>query len=241
MANGQEKPAKPSASAQSDADQASRTGKDSTEELKVQKKTPSAAAGSKVQLLSLKTDRSFQTDQDVPDGSRADNLEYRSPLRDQQTVPLMAAYLPPMPYGDPYGQYGHQYSPWPLMEEEKVPEEDALWDDDQLDPRPDAPEAEDDNENGLDLLESFRGDKVETGPPINENVAKMANDLWAKGRDPKIIKTLCEQYPTPENTLQVGKLDLNEVISAIPKHVRARDLKIQDIQGVMARAAVPAV
>ena len=240
---GQEKPAKPSASAQPEGDQASRTGKDSTEKPKAQKKkTPSAAAGSEVQLLSLETDRSFQMDQDTPDRSRADNLAYCSALRDRQTVLLMAAYLPPMRYGDPYGQYGYQYPPWPLMEEEEVPEKDALWDDDQLDPRPDAPEADDDDENGLDLLESFHRDEGETGPAINENVAKMVNDLWAKGRDPKIIKTLCEQYPTPENTLQVGKVDLNEeVISAIPKHVRARDLKIQAIQGVMARAAVPAV
>ena len=96
--------------------------------------------------------------------------------------------------------------------------------------------------NRLDLLESFRRDEGETGPLINENVAKMVNDLWAKERNPKIIKTLYEQHPTPENTLKMGKVDLNEeVISAIPKHVRARDLKIQAIQGVMARAAVKIV
>ena len=78
------------------------------------------------------------------------------------------------------------------------------------------------------------------GPPLTGQVAGVINDIWSEGRKPSVVKELCEKHPRPSN-MDVHKLDLNdEVIAAVPKWARARDLRLRAIQGNIARASVPA-
>ena len=79
------------------------------------------------------------------------------------------------------------------------------------------------------------------GPDVTDDVARVANDIWEKGRKAQTMKSLFEKYPRPGN-VACQKVDLNEeVISAILKFARARDLRLRAVQGMIARACVPAV
>ena len=77
----------------------------------------------------------------------------------------------------------------------------------------------------------------EDGEPVGEKLANLTNQLWDKGRDCQRLRECYEQHARPSN---VHKIDINdEVVNAIPQHVKVRDIRLRAAQGVVARAAVP--
>ncbi len=81
----------------------------------------------------------------------------------------------------------------------------------------------------------------EVGPPVNEEISRVINAMWNRGKDSKVVKDLCAKYPRPEN-IKPQRVDINdEIISGIPKHTKTRDYQLRAAQQSLARAVVPAV
>ena len=79
----------------------------------------------------------------------------------------------------------------------------------------------------------------EDGAPVRDSLAVLVNQIWDKGKDRDKIKECLQNYPRPSN-IQAQKVDLNEeVIGAIPKVARSRDMRLRAIQGIVARTTVP--
>ena len=93
-----------------------------------------------------------------------------------------------------------------------------------------------------DLLAGFRERYVdEDGPPLPEDMAKAVNAMWKKGKDAERAKELYRTYPRPSN-LAAQKVDINtEIVAALPKHAKTKDISLRAVQTAIARATVPAV
>ena len=93
-----------------------------------------------------------------------------------------------------------------------------------------------------DLLAEARAayEDSDTGEPLSQAVAEIANGIWNKGRNPKMLKELANKHRRPSNT-QIHKVDLNEEVSStMPSYARARDLRMWAIQANIAKASIPA-
>ena len=99
-----------------------------------------------------------------------------------------------------------------------------------------------DNDDEGDLLSAYRERYAdEEGPPMGDQLARVTNDIWVRGRDPTKVKDIMVKHPRPSN-LKCQKVDINpEVLSSIPKPARTRDAKLRAVQNGVARAAVPIV
>ena len=199
------------------------------------RRTPSAAAGSARQLAG--SSPSAELDDNLT------NMGMRSPLVDPglpaQPFFPMPMWANPMFMGP--GTLGMpQLSDWESVEAEVTSSDE---DGDGLSlGAPHQPEGEDD----VDMVDlsgavNIGHDDEDGGEEVSGPVVDVTNDIWDKGRNPKTMKTLFEKYPRPSN-VACHKVDLNEqVIAAIPKFARARDLRLRAVQGLIARACVPAV
>ena len=106
-----------------------------------------------------------------------------------------------------------------------------------------APEIDMTADDGDDDLMSAYWERFadEEGPPMGEQLVKVANDIWMRGRDPNAVKDIMTKHPRPAN-LKCQKVDINpEVLSSIPKPARTRDAKLRAVQNGVARAVVPIV
>ena len=199
------------------------------------RRTPSAAAGSARQLAGSSPSAEL-------DDNRT-NMGMRSPLVDPGLpaqpffpMPMWAnlMFMGPGTLGMP------QLSDWESAEAEVTSsDEDG---DGLFLGAPHQPEGED----HVDMVDlggavNISHDDEDGGEEVSGPVTDVTNDIWDKGRNPKTMKTLFEKYPRPSN-VACHKVDLNEqVTAAIPKFARARDLRLQDVQGLIAPACVPAV
>ena len=194
-------------------------------------KTASAAAGSARQLH-----------------AGSDDMTMRSPLVDpglaRQTSQPFYDYPMPMGMWNPM-LMGQRFMPSvPHMtwdEDDSGDDEESCLDGDQVDEVGET--GCDDDIDKLDLLGAVHSvhDDEDGGPDVSNSVASVTNDIWDKGCNSKTMKTLFEKYPWPGN-VSCYKVDLNdEVISAVPKWSRARDLRLRAVQGMIARESVPAV
>ncbi len=81
----------------------------------------------------------------------------------------------------------------------------------------------------------------DTGPPVDEAIAKVINAMWNKGRDTRVVKDLVQKYPRPEN-IKPQRVEINEeVIMGLPKFAKSRDFQLRAAQQSIARAVVPSV
>ena len=104
-----------------------------------------------------------------------------------------------------------------------------------------APEIDMTADDGDDDLMSAYWERFadEEGPPMGEQLVKVANDIWMRGGDPNAVKDIMTKRPRPAN-LKCQKVDINpEVLSSISKPARTRDAKLRAVQNGMARAVVP--
>ena len=97
-----------------------------------------------------------------------------------------------------------------------------------------------DEDDDADILGMYgKRYEDEDGPALHEGLAKLANSIWGKGRDPKTIKEMMEKHPRPSN-VKAQKVNINpEVLNGLQKPARIRDIKLRAIQNCMARATVP--
>ena len=90
-----------------------------------------------------------------------------------------------------------------------------------------------------DLLAEYTAvlERTETGPPIDANVAKLA-EAFVKGKMPdKKVKELLEKFLPPKNCTLIDTVRLNPVISKIvSERVRTQDRKWQQEQTVVAKS-----
>ena len=192
-------------------------------------KTASAAAGSARQLH-----------------AGSDDMTMRSPLVDpglaRQTSQPFYDYPMPMGMWNPMlmGQGFMPSVPHMMWDEDDSGDDDeSCLDGDQVD---DVGETGcDDDIDKLDLLGVVHSvhDDEDGGPDVSDSVASpMTSGTKAATQT---MKTLFEKYQRPGN-VSCYKVDLNDaVISAVLKWSRARDLRLRAVQGMIARASVPAV
>ena len=93
-----------------------------------------------------------------------------------------------------------------------------------------------------DLLSVVRERYVdEDGPPVETELAGIANTIWRRGWDPSVLKNILSKYQRPAN-VDCHKVDLNpEILVRLPKVIKSRDMKLQSVQSSVARASVPAI
>ena len=233
------------------------------------RRKPSAAAGSATQLQQTNANGLAATDRQghgLATGNTArrrsvsttddDDMMMRSPLMNLGFGWGGYGSMPSLYGAHPWGPGAMPMMPppsWPMGGQPMV--DDDQYDDDQpddtvaddtaidpvdLDGDQDVPDDADADEG--DLLQAARARLADEddGPPLTGQVAGVINDIWSEGRKPSVVKELCEKHPRPSN-MDVHKLDMNdEVIAAVPKWARARDLRLRAIQGNIARASVPA-
>ncbi len=102
-------------------------------------------------------------------------------------------------------------------------------------------EVQDDGSDS-DLLKEYRDRYAdEDGPPIKEDIAKVVNAMWKKGRDPERAKELYKKYPRPAN-IQAQKVDINEeVMAIISKKTKTKDITLRAVQTAISKATIPAL
>ena len=89
--------------------------------------------------------------------------------------------------------------------------------------------------NGFPLLQEV------TGPSVGAELASTVAQIWDKGRAPKVVKKIKEEYLRPEN-VAIKKTVLNDMIANnIGKSYRAKDNQALHIQGDLVAAAMPLV
>ena len=103
------------------------------------------------------------------------------------------------------------------------------------------------NDHGLDepnqkllkeLAESLDQNEV-MGPPVQDQLAAIANKRWGKHLDPEKIKSLTELYKRPENCPDIGPIKVNnEIWTQLTPSKRKADLKLSNIQQTVRKVAV---
>ena len=90
--------------------------------------------------------------------------------------------------------------------------------------------------NGCSMLQEV------TGPSVGLEVATTVAQIWVKGRAPKVVKRIREEFPRPENVPEVKKSALNEMIlNNIPKSYKAKDAQAANIQSDLVGSAMPLI
>ena len=103
------------------------------------------------------------------------------------------------------------------------------------------------NDHGLDepnqkllkeLAESLDQNEV-MGPPVQDQLAAIANKRWGKHLDPEKIKSLTELYKRTEHCPDIGPIKVNnEIWTQLIPSKRKADLKLLNIQQTVRKVAV---
>ena len=144
----------------------------------------------------------------------------------------------PAPYMMPYPA-----PPYPMTYDDGADWADPIAADDSAQdiPTPEAgPQDQGDNAPEADLLSEYRAQLAEeNGEPLDEELAKIVNKLWKKGRDAGKFKEMITKHPKPKN-LSCQKVDINpEMLTSLPRAAKTRDARLRSVQGDLARAVVP--